>query len=143
MKYQTLILIFLLAITVLSLPLYAFAQETKPLWEFIKGELRPIEDVYGRPVDPREVVANVIKVLLSLLGILYICFIIYGGYLWMTAGGNDERVMKAKSAIRNGAIGIAIILSAFAIARFVVITFGCAVSIEGGFCLFFNGLTSF
>jgi len=57
---------------------------------------------------------------LSLLGIIVLVIIIYGGFLWMTAGGNDERVGEAKKWIFGGIIGLVIILSSYAIAQFVI-----------------------
>ena len=46
--------------------------------------------------------------------------ILAGGFMWMTAGGNEDKVGKAKQLIFSGIIGLAIILAAFAIAKFVI-----------------------
>lgn len=70
--------------------------------------------------DVRTTIASIINVALSLLGIIVLVIIIYGGFLWMTAGGNDERVTQAKQWIFGGIIGLVIILSAYAIAQFVI-----------------------
>ncbi len=59
------------------------------------------------------------KMFLSLLGVLFISYTIYGGFLWMTAAGNEEKVTKAKTIIRQGMIGLIIILSAAAIYLFI------------------------
>lgn len=67
-----------------------------------------------------EIVANIIKVSLSIIGVLMVALLVYGGYLWMTAGGEEEKITKAKQIIRNAIIGIAIVLSAYAISVFVV-----------------------
>jgi uncharacterized membrane protein (UPF0182 family) len=65
-------------------------------------------------------IARIINVALSLLGIVAVVIILIGGFQWMTAGGNDEKVAGARKLIFSGIIGLAIILSAFAIARFVL-----------------------
>lgn len=65
------------------------------------------------------VIAEIIKIFLSLLGIIFIILMIYAGYLWMTAGGNDEQVAKSKMIIRNCLIGLMIALSAYAITYYV------------------------
>jgi len=65
-------------------------------------------------------IARIINVFMGLLGIVAVVIILYGGFLWMTAAGNEDRVEKAKKLIVAGIIGLAIILSAYAIARFVV-----------------------
>ena len=47
-------------------------------------------------------------------------YLIYGGYLWMTARGNEETLEKAKKIIRGSIIGIIIVFSAYAITYFVI-----------------------
>ena len=58
------------------------------------------------------VAGSVARVFISLLGVIFMAYIIYGGFLWMTAAGNEERVSKARKIIRDGVIGIVVILSA-------------------------------
>lgn len=72
--------------------------------------------------DPRIIIANIIRVFLGFLGILAVGIVMYGGFLWMTAGGREDVVAKAQRVIVNGAIGLVIILSAFAITQFVLNT---------------------
>jgi len=40
--------------------------------------------------------------------------------LWMSAGGNEDQVKKAKQWLKNAVIGLALILAAYAIADFAV-----------------------
>jgi len=61
------------------------------------------------------VVGLVARIFLTLLGIIFISYTIYGGFLWMTAAGNDEKISKAKKIIRDGVIGTIIILSSVGI----------------------------
>ena len=70
--------------------------------------------------DLKETIAQLIRVLLGFLGVVAVVIILLGGFKWMTAGGNDEKVAEAKRLIIAGIIGLAIILSAFAIASFVI-----------------------
>ncbi len=70
--------------------------------------------------DVRTTIASIINVALSLLGIIALVIILVGGFKWMTAGGNEEKVGEARKLIFSGIIGLAIILSAFAIASFVL-----------------------
>lgn len=74
----------------------------------------------GAPKDPRLIAADIIKTLLGLLGIIFFALTVYAGYLWMTAGGEDEKVTKAKTLLQQAIIGLAIILSAYAITLFAV-----------------------
>lgn len=70
--------------------------------------------------DIRVMIARIINVALGLLGIVALLLILYGGFLWMTAGGEAEQVEKAKRVLINSVIGLAIILSSFAISQFVL-----------------------
>jgi len=70
------------------------------------------------------VIARVIQAALSFVGVVFLILAIYGGYLWMTARGNEDQVTKAKNTIRAAAIGLIIVLAAFAISVFVVQIFG-------------------
>ncbi|MFH1098984.1 MAG: IPT/TIG domain-containing protein [Candidatus Uhrbacteria bacterium] len=70
--------------------------------------------------DIRLIVAEIIRAAIGLLGIVALVIVIYGGYLWMTAGGNEERITDAKKWLTNGAIGLAIILLSFSITQFVI-----------------------
>ncbi|MBI1908155.1 hypothetical protein HYS28_01915 [Candidatus Uhrbacteria bacterium] len=70
--------------------------------------------------DLKTTIGQLIRVLLGFLGVVAVVIILLGGFKWMTAGGNDEKVAEAKRLIIAGIIGLAIILSAFAIASFVI-----------------------
>ena len=70
--------------------------------------------------DPRQTVANVIRIALSFLGIVAVVIVLWGGVLWMTAAGSSEKVDSAKKVLFSGLIGLIIILSAFALTQFVI-----------------------
>lgn len=74
----------------------------------------------GEGTDIRLVIANVIKVILGFLGILAVIIIVYAGFKWMLSGGSEEKVGEAKKMLVAGVIGLAIILSAYALANFVI-----------------------
>ncbi len=82
--------------------------------------LQAAESVGLSGSDPRVIVARVIQVALGFLGIIALGLLLYAGYLWMTSAGNDEQVTSAKTLLRNGAIGLIIILSSFGIVTFVL-----------------------
>lgn len=69
-------------------------------------------------------VGSIIQIALSFLGVVFIVLIVYGGYLYMTAHGNDQQVEKAKSLIRAAIIGLIIIVASYAISYFVISRLG-------------------
>ena len=70
--------------------------------------------------DPREMVAQIINVVLTILGIVAVVIVLLGGFKWMTAGGNEDKVAEAKKLLGAGVIGLVIILAAWGIAAFVL-----------------------
>jgi cytochrome bd-type quinol oxidase subunit 2 len=72
--------------------------------------------------DLKETVINVIRWLLGFMTLIAVVFIIYGGFVWLTAGGNEDRVEKAKQIITAAVIGLIVILLAWAIVIFVART---------------------
>jgi hypothetical protein len=67
-----------------------------------------------------ENIGRLITVLFSVLGVLFTVLIVYAGYLWMTARGEDEQVTKSKNIMGRAVIGLIILMSAYSITRFVV-----------------------
>ncbi|NBS41441.1 hypothetical protein EBS80_02170, partial [bacterium] len=65
-------------------------------------------------------IARLIRTAITFLGILAVVFVLYGGFLFMTAGGNDDKVKRAKKVFTSATIGLVIVLSAFAIVQFVL-----------------------
>lgn len=83
--------------------------------------VQTIAEPLGLPkTDIRMIVARIIRAALSLLGIITVVLIMYGGYVWMTAGGNEEQIGRARKILVNAVIGLLIILSAYAIVLFVM-----------------------
>lgn len=70
--------------------------------------------------DPRSIAAAVINVALGFLGIVAVIIILLGGFKWMTAAGNEDKIAEAKKLMAAGVIGIVIILAAWGLALFVL-----------------------
>src|SRR3989338_1559854 len=67
-------------------------------------------------------VIRIIQWVLGLLGLIAVVMILIGGFQWMTAGGNEEKVASAKKIISAAVIGFVVVLLAWAIVIFVVQT---------------------
>ena len=74
----------------------------------------------GEGMSVPEIVAAVIRMFLLLLGVLFVCLIVYAGYLYLTAGGEPEKAKKARDYIKNAVIGILLTTMAYAITDFVL-----------------------
>ena len=74
---------------------------------------------FGDPKHPAEIVASLIGVFLSFLGIIFLCLVIYGGFIWMTSFGNEQKVLKAKKTLSQALIGLLIIICAYSITLFI------------------------
>ncbi|MEN9558321.1 MAG: hypothetical protein RL141_690 [Candidatus Parcubacteria bacterium] len=74
----------------------------------------------GNAPDLYAIIGRIIAIFFSVLGIIFLVLLLYAGFLWMTAQGDGEKVETAQKLIRNAVIGLIIIASSWAIARFVL-----------------------
>jgi len=65
-------------------------------------------------------IGKIILIMLSLLGVIFLVLTIYAGFLWFTAGGDDKKVQKATEYLKNGVIGLIIILASVSITTFII-----------------------
>ncbi len=85
-------------------------------------------------IHPAEVIANIIAILLGLVGIIFFVMIIYSGFQWMTSGGNEEKVTTAKKRLQFAVIGLVVILTSYIITIYVAELINRA-TCEGYYCL--------
>lgn len=74
---------------------------------------------FGSADDLPSKIGLVIFTVLSFIGVIFLVIVIYGGFLWMTAGGNTEQTRKASTMIKNGVIGIIIISLSYGLTLFI------------------------
>lgn len=105
----------------LTLPLAVLAQNPSPFTE-AQNKLDSVAGAANveQGQDLTVTIGNIINVVLGFLGILLLAYILFAGFLWMTAGGDDDKVATAKTMIKNAIIGLIIIVVAFAISNFVI-----------------------
>jgi|SRR3989344_3881255 len=70
--------------------------------------------------DLTNMIALIINALLGLLGTAFVVLILIGGFKWMTSRGNAQQIEDAKKTITSAAIGLAIVLASYALARFII-----------------------
>ncbi len=70
--------------------------------------------------DLEATVIKIIQWVLGFLGLIAVVIILYGGFVWMTAAGNEDKVSTAKKIIGAAVVGLIVILLAWAIVTFVI-----------------------
>lgn len=104
----------------LTVPAYAQFEAGSPT-----GALdAAVDDTSLAPGDADSQIFNIIgrliNIALGLLGIVFFIYIVWAGFIWMTAGGDETKTKKATQMITQGTIGLVIILAAYAISSFAV-----------------------
>lgn len=84
--------------------------------------------------DPRIVAGRIVKVALGLIGVIFTVLTVYAGFLWMTAGGNEDQVTKARTMITNSIIGLIVVLTSYTITNFVLRSICEAAATDGKPC---------
>ena len=67
-----------------------------------------------------DIVAGIVQVVLGLLGVFFLVLLIWAGFIWMNAQGEESKVEEAKNRITQSIIGLLIVLASYAISYFVV-----------------------
>jgi len=76
--------------------------------------------VQQQSVDLPTMIGRLVNIALGFVGIVLLCYIIFAGFLWMTAGGDEKKTKTAQDMIKNAVIGLLIVVAAFAISNFVL-----------------------
>lgn len=74
----------------------------------------------GATDNPAIIVGNVIGVLLGVLGLIFLVLVVYAGFLYLTAQGEEKNVKQAKAILTKAVIGMVLIASSYAITNLVV-----------------------
>ena len=104
------------AIGILAFAASVFAQDAQ-----LNFGLKPVAEGTGLGgQDIRITIAKIIRAVLGLLGIIALGVMLYGGFMYMTSAGEEEKILTAKKALTNGVIGLVIILSSLALVQFIL-----------------------
>ncbi len=101
------------SIILLIVPVFVLAQTNGGLGN-LEGNLN-----LGTNLDLIQTIGKVINVFLSILGVIALLIVLYGGVTWLLSRGNAEQVAKAKKILSSGLIGLVIILASFVLASFI------------------------
>lgn len=73
------------------------------------------QNIAGDSSSAATSIPNLFNRLALFLGLIAVAYAVYGGYLYLTAGGNDDQTKQAKGIFKNVAIGLVIIFLAYSI----------------------------
>ncbi|HQL53061.1 MAG TPA: hypothetical protein PLX01_03700 [Candidatus Magasanikbacteria bacterium] len=76
----------------------------------------------GVTKDPQKFIVDIINMALGAVGILFTSLIFYGGMIYLTAQGEEEKAKKGAKIVKASVIGLLIVLASYAIVLFVSIT---------------------
>lgn len=97
------------------------------------GNLVPAKTAAGyEEGDLGSLTGQIINTALQLVGIIFLALMVYAGYLWMTAQGEESQIEKAKKIVTSAIVGLILTLSAYAITALVTGKFGGSISSGGG-----------
>ena len=82
--------------------------------------------------EPTQIIIIVGTTILGIIGVVVVGMIVYGGIIWMTAAGNQEKVTKGRKMVVGAVIGLIIITSAYGIAQLVYSSVGGQAGTQGG-----------
>lgn len=119
---QKLFSFFFFPLTLLFFPALTFAQTQSGVTDKILKNLgSAAQSPFGAEASGESsvsigvLVGRLLEAVLGFTGIIALVILIYGGFLWLTARGNEDQVTSAKKYIQNAVIGIIIIVSAFSL----------------------------
>jgi TRAP-type C4-dicarboxylate transport system permease small subunit len=114
--------ISILMIFYLLIPMITLAQSSQQKTEPLK-QLENLQPNTGYEVANKytisEIIGQIVFGFLSLLGVIFIILMLYGGYNWMTSAGDEQKLTNAKDTLRRAIIGLIIIIGADAIWYFI------------------------
>ena len=112
MAFKKLLLVPLLLVMLFTFTSSVFAQPAP-----IPQPTGTIGNPFGIPANQgfSVILMQVLVLLLQVLGLIAVAFIIYGGFRYLTAGGNEDAAEAGKKIITNAIIGFVIILMSWVI----------------------------
>lgn len=72
------------------------------------------------PAEPGTIIQRIVTVVFSFLGIVAVIVVIYAGFLWITAGGEEERAKQGRTLLFQAFVGLIIVLAAYSVTYFVL-----------------------
>ncbi|PIR95105.1 hypothetical protein COT95_00500 [Candidatus Falkowbacteria bacterium CG10_big_fil_rev_8_21_14_0_10_37_6] len=116
-KYLLIILTVVFSLgCLLAVPQFSLAQEK----DYGLKDTATAAGLPNEEVDVTQEIGRVIGIALSFIGVLFFGLMLYAGFIWMMARGNDQEVTKAKHIIFSAILGLVVVIGSYAITKFVL-----------------------
>jgi len=118
---KKILFIFILLISLSLMPVLVWAQNNDPFKQAQNLSARLDLPVASKIANttPTNIIVNSIRYFLTFVGLILVVSIMYAGWQWMSSGGEAEKIDKAKGRLKYSILGLAIIVSGYAIVIFV------------------------
>ena len=118
-----------LAVPVLATPVLVSAQDTAGIGDCLSsganltvngnGACTPGDNTAGT-TRINTIITQVVRIFSAIVGVVSIIMIIYGGFKYISSGGDSSKVTEAKNTIIYAIIGLAVVALAQFIVKFVL-----------------------
>lgn len=88
--------------------------------QYVSDSAKAIEDANSGEHPIFEVIGTIINLVSFFAGVVMAIMIIYAGFLWLLAGGNEEEITKSKTILKQAITGVIILGGAWSITTGVV-----------------------
>ncbi|MFC1599816.1 PKD domain-containing protein [Patescibacteria group bacterium] len=99
-------------------------EEATSFTQFQGGLQAPSSEGYDptltQQTNLRDFIVNAVNFVLGFLGLVAVIMVIYGGFMYVIAGGAEEQTTKGKKSVMYAVIGIVIILVSYALVNTVI-----------------------
>ena len=119
-KIITIITAFILSIFSLSFLLSPTSHAYDICSSSASDDIKQANGCSGTTTDLSDVIVNVIRGVVGILGAVAAIFIVVGAITYMTSSGDANKLKKAKDTILYAVIGLVVAVLTFAIVNFVI-----------------------
>lgn len=110
---------YIILVLILAFVFSVFVFQAAEAYSFDPGStIKNLSTLPTSKVSPGERIILIVQVALMFMGAIVVLLLVYGGFLYATAGGNQENVGKAKKIIVWTIIGMVFVLGSYAITGF-------------------------
>jgi hypothetical protein len=89
-------------------------QLTPPTNAFAPDFTKTGVDVVGGPIT--QFISNFLGFITGLAGIMFLIYLIFAGLSWVSSGGDKGKVEAARNQMTQAALGLVVVIAAYAIA---------------------------